>query len=88
METLQILEQKTIQLVTLVKELQEEIKILKAENALLEQHKSKLTEELEEIKTTHISDQTHIEEEKALARLAIDEIIKNIDSLVNNTSSL
>lgn len=88
METLQILEQKIIQLVTLVKELQEEVKTLKTENELLELHKIRLSEELEEIKTSHITEQTQLEEEKALARLTIDEIIKNIDSLVTTSNTL
>jgi regulator of replication initiation timing len=88
METLQILEQKIAQLIALVKELQAQIKALKTENASLMQSNSELTDELEQVKTSLMADQEVLEEEKALAKLAVDEIIKNIDSLVSNQDQL
>jgi hypothetical protein len=88
METLQVLEQKITQLIALVKELQAQIKTLKSENEILMKSKHDLTDELDDIKTSLITGQEVIEEEKALAKLAVDEIIKSIDSLVNNQDQL
>lgn len=88
METLQILEQKIAQLIALVKELQAQISALKSENLSLMQSNAELADELENVKTSFIADQEVLEEEKALAKLAVDEIIKNIDSLVCNQDQL
>lgn len=88
METLHILEQKITQLIALVKELQAQIQELKAHNTTLVQKNADLVLELDSLKTAVISDQEIFAEEKALAKLAVDEIIKNIDSLVSNQDQL
>jgi regulator of replication initiation timing len=88
METLQILEKKIIQLMTLIKELQTQIQELKTENATLMQKNADLLFELDTLKASMISNQEVVAEEKALAKLALDEIIKNIDSLVSNQDQL
>ena len=84
METLQILEQKIAQLITLVKELQAQVRTLKTENTALMHSNTELADELEDVKTSLMTDQEVLEEEKALAKFAVDELIKNIDSLVSN----
>ncbi len=88
METLQILEQKIAQLIALVKELYTQIKTLKTENTALMQSNVELAHELEDMKASLLTGQEILEEEKALAKLAVDEIIKNIDSLVSNQDQL
>lgn len=88
METLQILEQKIAQLVALVKDLQGQGKSLKEVNAALMQSNAELTNELDELKTSLLMGKETLEEEKALAKLAVDEIIKNIDSLMSNQDQL
>ncbi len=88
METLHILEQKTAQLITLVKELQAQLQEVKTENTTLVQKNADLVFELDSLKTSILSDQENFAEEKALAKLAVDEIIKNIDSLVSNQDQL
>lgn len=88
METLQILEKKITQLLALIKELQTQIQELKAEKAALTQKNADLLFELDTIKASMISKQEVVAEEKALAKLALDEIIKNIDSLVSNQDQL
>lgn len=88
METLQILEQKITQLIALVKELQAQIQGLKAENATLVQKNADLFFELDSLKISILTDRESFADEKELAKLAVDEIIKNIDSLVNNQDQL
>ncbi len=88
METLQILEQKITQLIALVKELQAQIQVYKAENATLVRENADLILEFDSLKTSILTDQVVFAEEKALAKLAVDEIIKNIDSLVSNQDQL
>ena len=88
METLHILEQKTIQLIALVKELQAQVQALKTENSSLTQKNADLFFELDNLKTSFLTDQETFAEEKALAKLAVDELIKNIDSLVSNQDQL
>lgn len=88
METLQVLEQKIIQLVTLIRDLQTQIKDLKVENKSLVQKNADLILELDGLRSSTIAEKEVFQEEKALAKLTVDEIIKNIDSLVSNQDHL
>ena len=88
METLQVLEKKIAQLISLIKELKAQCAALKSENDLLMHTNNELISELESVKNSLLTDQEMLEEEKALAKLAVDEIIKNIDSLVCSQEQL
>lgn len=88
METLHVLEQKMAQLVALVKELQEQNKSLKDENTRLMHKSVDLSNELDEVKTSLLTGKEEREEEKALTRMTVDEIIKNIDSLMSRQEQL
>lgn len=88
MEMLQILEQKIAQLIAVVKELQAEITTLKSDNALLREKNMVLAKDLDSAQTSVLADQAILDEEKSLAKLAVDEMIKNIDSLVNSQNQL
>lgn len=70
METLQILELKIAQLI-------ERIKDLKAENTAL-------LGKIDALETSMLRGKESFEEEKALTRNAVDDLIKNIDSLIGN----
>ncbi len=70
METLQILELKIAQLI-------ERIKELKVENTAL-------LDKIDVLETSMLRGKECFEEEKALTRTAVDDLIKNIDSLIGN----
>lgn len=70
METLQILELKIAQLI-------ERIKELKAENTAL-------LDKIDVLETSMLRGKESLEEERALTRSAVDDLIKNIDSLIGN----
>lgn len=70
METLQILELKIAQLI-------ERIKELKVENAAL-------LDKIDVLETSMMRGKECFEEEKALTRTAVDDLIKNIDSLIGD----
>jgi regulator of replication initiation timing len=88
MEPLQILQKKLIQLMALVKELQAQVQELKTENTTLTQKNADLLFELDTLKAVMVSNQEALAEEKELAKSALNEIIKNIDSLVSNQDHL
>ena len=70
METLQILELKVAQLI-------ERIKELKTENAAL-------LDKIDALETSVLCGKESFEKEKASARSAVDDLIKNIDSLIGD----
>lgn len=70
METLQILELKIAQLI-------ERVKDLKAENVAL-------LDKIDALETSMLRGKETLEEEKALTRSAVDDLIKNIDSLIGD----
>ncbi|TET06588.1 hypothetical protein E3J79_01430 [Candidatus Dependentiae bacterium] len=78
MDLLNVLEEKVAGLVCRVKELE-------AENVKLSADNVQLTAKLETIENSMLSDIKRIEEldqEKALTKMVVDDLIKNIDSLV------
>jgi regulator of replication initiation timing len=78
MEALNVLEKKIASLVDVIKE-------LKTENARLIEENTQLAIKLESIEGSILSDTKRIEEldrEKALTKMAVDDLIRNIDSLV------
>jgi predicted nucleic acid-binding Zn-ribbon protein len=70
METLQILELKIAQLI-------ERIRALQAENVAL-------LNKIDALETSMLRGKENFEEEKALTRSAVDDLIKNIDSLIGD----
>lgn len=80
MEALTILEKKITDLITLIKQ-------LKAENAKLAQKNVRLTNELKTLKKT-VSDGTQsiekLNQEYTVAKVAMGDLIKSIDLLVEN----
>lgn len=77
METLNILEQKLNQLMALVKE-------LKAKNAALEEDNLQLMQKVDSLESALLQHDETLEQEKALTKSAVDELIKSIDLLVSN----
>ena len=75
MEALAVLENKISELVKLVNK-------LKKENADLAAEKDKLQEELALLEGSSLKDREKLDREKELTRVAVDGLIKNIDSLV------
>ena len=84
MEALHVLEQKIVQLIALVKDLKEQNSELQARNALLEGQSQELSKKVESLEVSMLSNKENFKEEAELARLAVDELIKNIDSLVEH----
>lgn len=78
MDTLKVLDEKVAGLIRRIKELE-------AENTKLSAENTQLTAKLETMENSMLSDIKRIEEldqEKALTRMVVDDLIKNIDSLV------
>lgn len=78
MEALKVLEKKIASLVALVHK-------LKADNAQLAEEKAQLMSESANLKKTVLTDNKQIEKsskEKALTKSMIDDLIKSVDSLV------
>lgn len=82
MKTLKVLEDKLSSLVELVKD-------LKTENAKLAEENAQLAAKLSMLEASLQDDSHRIDElkqEKELTKIVIDDLIKNIDSLVGNQS--
>lgn len=78
MDTLKVLDEKIAGLIRRIKDLEAENTKLSADNA-------QLTAKLETMENSMLSDIKRIEEldqEKALTRMVVDDLIKSIDSLV------
>lgn len=78
METLNTLEQKVVSLITRIKE-------LKAENEQLLNENTQLLAKIEMMEKSILSETKRTEEldqEKALTKLVVDDLIKSIDMLV------
>ena len=78
MKALNVLESKIAALVALIKE-------LKTENAKLAEENAQVLAKLESIKTSALDDSKRVQnldKEKALTKSLVDDLIKNIDSLV------
>lgn len=75
MEALAVLENKISELVELVSK-------LKKENTDLAAEKGKLQEELALLEGASLKDREKLDQEKELTKMAVDGLIKNIDSLV------
>ena len=82
MDLLNVLEKKVAGLVCRVKELE-------AENAKLSADNTQLTAKLETMENSMLSDIRHIEEldqEKALTKMVVDDLIHSIDSMVEGNN--
>ena len=80
MEALSVLEKKIASLISLVKE-------LKTKNERLAKENAELIDKLEMVEGSMFKDNENIEElnqEKALTKMVVDDLIKDIDSLVEN----
>ena len=83
MDLLNILEEKIALLVHRIKELE-------SEKAQLIEEKEQLAAKLEAMENSMLSDIKRIEEldqEKALTKMVVDDLIKNIDSLVEGEAN-
>lgn len=75
MESMQVLEQKIALLVAKIKDLQSQIGNLSQEN-------SDLKHKLDALETTLLAGQESLEEEKAITKIAVEELIKSIESVI------
>jgi hypothetical protein len=83
-ETLSILEKKVVSLIDIIKQ-------LKAENARLVEENAQLVSKITFLQGAVHEDAKRVEEldqEKALAKMVVDDLIKNIDSLVEGEKQL
>lgn len=83
-ETLSILEKKVVSLIDIIKQ-------LKAENARLIEDNAQLASRLNILQGAVHEDAKRVEEldqEKALTKMVVDDLIKNIDSLVEGEKQL
>lgn len=78
-EALTALEKKVALLLDLVKE-------LKTENVRLAGENSQLRERIEVAETSTLTAHQAVEEEKALTKIVVDDLIKSIDSFVHTES--
>ncbi len=85
MEALSLLERKIAALIESKKQDLEIIAQLKQENSCLLEENVQLKEQLEKVETSMLMRHQNIEElnqEKALVKLVVDDLIQNIDQLV------
>lgn len=75
METLSMLEEKVSLLLDLIKDLKEK-------NSRLVEEKSLLLEKIETIQSSSLKNNQQVEEEKALTKIVVDELIHSIDLFV------
>ena len=84
METLNVLEKKVASLIDIIRQ-------LKAENARLVEENTQLISKLTMMQSTVHEDAKRVEEldqEKALTKMVVDDLIRNIDSLVEGEKQL
>ena len=81
MEQIKLLEEKLRNLVDLVKD-------LKKQNALLSQENADLKERADELELLVLTGKEEMQEEKALTKEVVDDLIRSIDSLVGNEELL
>jgi hypothetical protein len=84
METLTVLEKKIASLIDIIKE-------LKAENARLAEENAQLAAKVMTTEKTLLTDAQRVEEldqEKALTKMVVDDLIKSIDSLIEGEKQL
>ena len=84
METLSVLEKKVVSLIEIIKQ-------LKAENARLVEENSQLADKITMMQTVASDEAKRAEEfdqEKALTKMVVDDLIKNIDSLIEGENQL
>lgn len=84
METLSVLEKKVVSLIDIIKE-------LKAENARLIEENTQLAAKLSSVKKSMKDDAQRVEEldqEKALTKMVVDDLIKSIDTLIEGEKQL
>lgn len=84
METLSVLEKKVISLIDIIKE-------LKAENARLVEENTQLVAKLSSIEKSLTDDAQRVEEldqEKALTKLVVDDLIKSIETVIEGEKQL
>ena len=82
MNTLKVLEEKVTTLISRIKELEAENKTLTAEN-------TQLTAKLESMENSMLSDIQRIDaldQEKALTKMVVDDLINSIDSIVEGNN--
>lgn len=84
MEPFNILEHKLAQLLIVVKDLREKNSALTADNMRLHQENSDLAKKIEALETSVLQSTSSNEEEKALTKMMVDDLIKSIDALVGN----
>jgi regulator of replication initiation timing len=83
-ETLSVLEKKVVSLIEIIKQ-------LKAENARLVEENSQLADKITMMQTVASDEAKRAEEfdqEKALTKMVVDDLIKNIDSLIEGENQL
>jgi hypothetical protein len=84
METLSVLEKKVISLIDIIKD-------LKAENARLVEEKDQLAAKLLMVEGSLTDDAKRVEEldqEKALTKMVVDDLIKSIDTVIESEKQL
>jgi hypothetical protein len=84
METLSVLEKKVASLIDIIRQ-------LKAENARLMEENNQLASKLTLMQSVVHEDAKRVEEldqEKALTKMVVDDLIRNIDSLVEGEKQL
>ena len=84
MDTLSVLEKKVISLIDIIKD-------LKAENARLVEEKAQLSKKMSALEKTVAADVEKVEEldqEKALTKMVVDDLIKSIDTLIEGEKQL
>jgi len=82
MEALGLLEKKIKNLVELIEKLKQENALLKTENTRLAEEKVQLSQTVKDAVVEHNKDLDKLSQEKALTKMVVDDLIKNIDSLV------
>ena len=84
METLSVLEKKVVSLIEIIKQ-------LKAENTRLTEENAQLADKITMMQTSAADDAKRAEEfdqEKSLTKMVVDDLIKNIDSLIEGENQL